>query len=103
MSGIKHFSLLSLCQGYVVEGGPCRRWLPLFDVKHIFHILLIKSGKNLLLSKKSHIALVLPSLDKEIIKKTENKMYNFIWKGPDKVVTPPPRNPEGGGGVTFLE
>ena len=33
----------TLCQGYVEGSGPCRRWLPLFDVKHIFYILLIKS------------------------------------------------------------
>ena len=36
-------SMSTLCQGYVKGGGPCRRWLPLFDVKHISYILLIKS------------------------------------------------------------
>ena len=36
-------SMLMLCQGYVKGGGPCRHWLPLFDVKHIFCIFLIKN------------------------------------------------------------
>ena len=36
-------SMLTLCQGYVKGGGPCRRWLPLFDVQNIFYNLLIKS------------------------------------------------------------
>ena len=30
----------TLCQEYAKGGGPCRCWLPLFDVKHIFYILL---------------------------------------------------------------
>ena len=33
----------TLCQGYVKGGGPCQHWLPHFDVKHLFHILLTKS------------------------------------------------------------
>ena len=34
---------VTLCQVYVKGGGPCWLWLPLFDVKDIFYILLIKS------------------------------------------------------------
>ena len=36
-------SMSTLCQGYVKGAGPCWHWLPLFDVKHIFCILFIKS------------------------------------------------------------
>ena len=35
-------SMSTLCKGYVKGRGPCRRKLPLFDVKHIFYISLIK-------------------------------------------------------------
>ena len=35
-------SMLTLCQRFVKGGGPCRHWLPLFCVKHIFYILSIK-------------------------------------------------------------
>ena len=37
----------TLCQWYAQGEGPCRRWLALFDVKHIFHILIIKSESKL--------------------------------------------------------
>ena len=57
--------------------------------------------KTLLLSKMSHIALVLPSLDKEIIKKIENKMYDFIWKGPDKVAREDAKKGELKGGLNM--
>ena len=39
---IVHVEVMSrVCQGR--KEVQCRRWLPLFDVKHIFYILLIKS------------------------------------------------------------
>ena len=42
-------------------------------------------AKTLLLSKLSHLAMVLPSLTKEKYKSIENLIYKYIWKGTDKV------------------
>ena len=42
-------------------------------------------AKSLLLSKLANLALVLPSLSNSMLKSIEGIIYNFIWKGPDKV------------------
>ena len=42
-------------------------------------------AKTLLLPKFAHIHLVLPNLPKSILKEIESTVYNFIWKGTDKV------------------
>ena len=42
-------------------------------------------AKTLLLSKMSHIAFVIPSLNKHKLKSIENEIYQFMWKGSDKV------------------
>ena len=38
-----------------------------------------------MLSKITHLAVVLPVLDRKFIKKLENILYEFIWKGRDLV------------------
>ena len=42
-------------------------------------------AKTLILSKLSHLAAVLPTLNTKFILRLESKIYDFIWKGPDKV------------------
>ena len=34
-------SMLTLCQRFVKGGGPCRHWLPLFCVKHMYILYFI--------------------------------------------------------------
>ena len=58
-------------------------------------------AKTLLLSKFSHIAFALPVLSKELIKKIEDKIYFFIWKGPDKVAREVAKKAESKGGLNF--
>ena len=45
-------------------------------------------AKTLLLSKINHLAFILPTISTVVIKKIENVIYNFIWKGVDKVHRP---------------
>ena len=42
-------------------------------------------AKTLLLSKLSNLAIVLPCLKPSMLKKIEDLIFRFIWKGPDKV------------------
>ena len=42
-------------------------------------------AKTLLLSKLSHLTMVLPALDKKKITRIENLIYKYIWRGRDKV------------------
>ena len=55
--------------------------------------------KTLLLSKLSHIAMVIPSMNKTLIKSLEDKIYNFIWAGPDKVARIDAKKPKEIGGL----
>ena len=62
--------------------------------------------KTLALSKLSHLALVLPTLEKQHLKKLERLVFNFIWNGkPDKVARDHARLPEklGGLGLTDIK
>ena len=56
-------------------------------------------AKTLLLSKISHLAIVLPNLSKKEIKTLEDKIYRFIWKGNDKVARSDAKLPEYKGGL----
>ena len=42
-------------------------------------------AKTLLLSKLSHLASVIPTVNKNKLKEIENLIYNFIWQGKEKV------------------
>ena len=57
--------------------------------------------KTLLLSKLSHLAVVLPALNKAFIASLESKIYQFIWKGPDKVKRDDAKMPEMKGGLNM--
>ena len=54
--------------------------------------------KTLLIPKINHISLVLPSLNNKDLKKLEDKLYSFIWKGRDKVARADAKAPEKKGG-----
>ena len=58
-------------------------------------------AKTLLLSKLSHAALVLPTLNKTTIKKIEDKIYGFIWGGSDKVARDDAKKSEKKGGLNM--
>ena len=75
-------------------------------VKNWRHRFLTPLGRNfiaktLLLPKISHISLVLPCLDKTLIKKIENIVYNFIWKGSDKIAREDSKKIEIRGGLNM--
>ena len=60
--------------------------------------------KTLALSKLSHLALVLASLDKNKIKLLENLVFNFVWgKKPDKVCREDAKLPEKAGGLGMVD
>ena len=56
-------------------------------------------AKTLLLSKISHLAIVLPSLSKKQLKTLEDKVYHFIWGGTDKVARADAKLAEKKGGL----
>ena len=58
-------------------------------------------AKTLLLSKLSHIALVLPSIDMRTIKKIEGMIYAFIWGGRDRVAREDAKKTLKKGGLNF--
>ena len=58
-------------------------------------------AKTLLLSKLSHLAIVLPSLKSDKINIIERKLYNFIWQGSDKVARKVAKIPITLGGLNF--
>ena len=55
--------------------------------------------KTLLIPKITHIALILPSLCKKILSSLENKLFDFIWKGKDKVARVDAKSAESRGGA----
>ena len=58
-------------------------------------------AKSLLLSKINHIAFSVPTLNKTMIKKIEDKIYGFIWSGPDKVARADAKKNENEGGLAL--
>ena len=58
-------------------------------------------AKTLLLSKLSHLAFVIPSVNKHKLKLIENEIYQFIWKGADKVARTAAKQSESRGGLNF--
>ena len=57
-------------------------------------------AKTLLLSKLSHLAIILPNLSPAKLKIIEDKIFKFIWKGnKDKVARIDAKNPEKKGGL----
>ena len=75
-------------------------------VKNWRHRFLTPLGRNviaktLLMPKIAHISLVLPCLDKTLIKKIENIVYNFIWKGSDKIARDDSKKLEKRGGLNM--
>ena len=60
--------------------------------------------KTLALSKLSHLALVLPNLEKAQIKILENMFFNFLWSNkPDKVSRDHAKLSERAGGLGFVD
>ena len=60
--------------------------------------------KTLALSKLSHLALVLPNLDKKQIKLLENLFFSFLWGNkPDKVSRDHSKLSEKAGGLGFVD
>ena len=58
-------------------------------------------AKTLLLSKMSHIAFVIPSLNKNKLRLIETEIYQFIWKGSEKVKRNDAKQSESRGGLNF--
>ena len=58
-------------------------------------------AKTLLLSKINHIAFAVPTLNKNTIKTIEDKIYDFIWKGSDKVARADAKKNEKQGGLAL--
>ena len=58
-------------------------------------------AKTLLLSKLSHLAFVLPGINKKKLKEIENEIYTFIWGGQEKVARGDAKQPESRGGLGF--
>ena len=58
-------------------------------------------AKTLLLSKLSHLAFVIPSVNKHKLKLIENEIYQFIWKGTDKVALTAAKQSKTRGGLNF--
>ena len=64
----------------------------------------ITAIKSLMLSKVSHLALVLPNLNNKQIKKMEKMLFNFLLSGkPDKVNRDHAKMSETKGGLGFVE
>ena len=60
--------------------------------------------KTIALSKLSHLALVLPELDKSKLKLLENTLFKFLWAGkPDKVSRDHVKLPEKAGGLGMVD
>ena len=57
--------------------------------------------KTLVLSKLSHLAFVLPSLNKQKLKIIDSEVYKFIWQGKEKVSKLDSKYPEDKGGLNF--
>ena len=57
--------------------------------------------KTLLLSKLSHLAFVIPAINKQRLKNIESLLYNFIWGGKEKVSRNDAKQPETRGGLGF--
>ena len=49
----------------------------------------------------NNIAFAVPSMDKKLIKGLEDKIFNFIWKGPDKVARVDAKKKEIEGGLAL--
>jgi hypothetical protein len=58
-------------------------------------------AKTLLLSKLSHLAFVLPGINKKKLKEIETEIYSFIWGGQEKVARGDAKQPESRGGLGF--
>ena len=58
-------------------------------------------AKTLLLSKLSHLASVIPIVNKNKLKEIENLIYNFIWQGKEKVARQDSKQAENRGGLNF--
>ena len=57
--------------------------------------------KTLLIPKITYISLTIPTIEKKIIKSLENKLYQFIWKGRDKVAKADAKTRENRGGLNL--
>ena len=57
--------------------------------------------KSLLLSKFANLLLALPDMSPVMIKDIEKLLFNFIWKGPDKVKRDDAKLPEKSGGLNL--
>ena len=76
------------------------------DMKKWEHRLLTPLGracivKTLLIPKITYISLTIPTIEKKIIKSLENKLYQFIWKGRDKVARADAKTRENRGGLNL--
>ena len=58
-------------------------------------------AKTLLLSKLSHLAFVLPGINKKKLKEIETEIYSFIWGGQEKVARGDAKQPESREGLGF--
>ena len=66
---------------------------------YIYYILLYIT--TLLLSKLSHLAFVLPGINKKKLKEIETEIYSFIWGGQEKVARGDAKQPESREGLGF--
>ena len=74
------------------------------EIKNWKHRFLTPLGrlvivKSLLLSKIAHVAIVLPSIENRKIKALEDMLYDFIWKGKNKVAREDSKRSIGNGGL----
>ena len=58
-------------------------------------------AKSLLIPKLAHLAIIIPSLNAARIKKVENIIFSFIWKGRDKCAQEVAKLPELKGLLNF--
>ena len=57
--------------------------------------------KSLLLSKINHIAFIIPTITSSLIKRIEDKLFDFIWGGRDLVARKDAKKPENKGGLNL--
>ena len=107
------FKLLGVDFDNELENMDCNFTSKLAEMKKILDCWIYRSLtvygkitviKTLALSKVSHLALVLPNLNKKQIKDIEKMLFNFLWGGkPDKVSRDHAKLSEKRGGLGFVD
>ena len=97
-------NLETINQNYEIKLKEMRKILDCWMYRSLTVYGKITVIKTLVLSKVSHLALVLPNLSSKHIKEIESMLFNFIWDGkPDKVQREHVKMSEKNGGLGLVD